>query len=342
MASDETTANGAVISRASDLGSPTTTDPEKIGEKINAYLREGSPVVVFTTIHSSPRVAAAQKLYGVPEFDYVVVDEAHHTAGPVARDFATILNPKKIKARRRLFATATQRYFSEDIRDWEGYKYASMDDESKYGKVFHRLTYGEAVKRDLLVPIELVVIGTSDKEFHNWAHRGRFLTVDGVEVKNAHEAAGQIAVAKAMRKYDLHRVAPYFNRIEKGAQPFADSFKEVVDWIPADERPIGAGWAKHVHGDMPADKRGELIKRLAETGDDGWGLLASARTLGEGIDIPNLDAAAIMEPRRSAIDIGQIMGRVARRSPGKTKGYLLVSVFIPSAVGLIVFQRSNA
>jgi len=48
----------------------------------------------------------------VPAFGLVVADEAHRCAGPISSAFGTILDAKKIKARRRLFMTATPRYFT--------------------------------------------------------------------------------------------------------------------------------------------------------------------------------------------------------------------------------------
>ncbi len=67
-----------------------------------------------------------------------------------------MLDATKIKARRRLFMTATPRYFTGRVKkeakeaDWE---VASMDDEEKFGSVFHRLTFGQAI--DARSPLRL-------------------------------------------------------------------------------------------------------------------------------------------------------------------------------------------
>lgn len=91
----------------SDLGLPVTTDPEAIA----AQLREPGPVAVFSTLHSSPEIAAAFQLGNVPEFDLVIVDEAHHVAQHVATKFATVLDNNKIPAKKRLFMTATPKTY---------------------------------------------------------------------------------------------------------------------------------------------------------------------------------------------------------------------------------------
>jgi predicted helicase len=36
-----------------------------------------------------------------------------------------------------------------------------MDDETKFGTVFHRLTFGEAISRDLLTDYQVAIIGTN-------------------------------------------------------------------------------------------------------------------------------------------------------------------------------------
>jgi predicted helicase len=107
---------------------------------------------LFATYQSSARVAEAH-VHGTPAFDLVIADEAHRCAGPQAGVFATVLDPAKIKARKRLFMTATPRYFTGRMRkeareaDWE---VASMDDATHFGPMLHRLSFAEAIKRGLL------------------------------------------------------------------------------------------------------------------------------------------------------------------------------------------------
>jgi predicted helicase len=45
----------------------------------------------------------------VPAFDLAIADEAHRCAAPHSSQFAVVLDNEKIKARRRLFMTATPR-----------------------------------------------------------------------------------------------------------------------------------------------------------------------------------------------------------------------------------------
>jgi predicted helicase len=202
VCSDDTVAktDDVAVAHSSDLGVPVTTDADQIA----AFLRQRSgPQVVFATYQSSPQIAKAFTLGRVPGFDLVIADEAHRCAGPVSSDFATVLDPVEINAKRRLFMTATPRYFTGRVvkaaQDAD-YEVASMNDETKFGTVFHRLTFGKAIKRDLLTDYQIAIIGVDDATYREWAEKGTLVTRDGKEIVNAATLAGQIGLAKAMRK----------------------------------------------------------------------------------------------------------------------------------------------
>lgn len=329
VCSDETvsTAEDAPISHTSDLGVPVTTDPEAIA----AFLRQRSgPRVVFATYQSSPQIAKAFTLGRVPAFDLVIADEAHRCAGPASSDFATVLDPAEIRARRRLFMTATPRYFTGRVlkaAEEADYEVTSMDDESKFGPVFHRLTFGEAIERDLLTDYQVVVVGVDDDTYRKWAERGVFVTRDGKTVTDARTLAGQIGLAKAMRKYDLRRVISFHSRVSR-ARDFAAEVPEVIDWMPAQQRPKGMLWSRFASGEMPAGDRYVLLQHLGRLDDGDRGLLSNARCLAEGVDVPTLDGVAFIDPRRSEVDIVQAVGRAIRKSEDKSVGTIVIPVFI--------------
>ena len=330
VCSDETVAkvdDDVAVAHTSDLGVPVTTDPEEIA----AFLRQRSgPRVVFSTYQSSPQIDAAFKLGRVPGFDLVIADEAHRCAGPASSDFATILDPAAIKAKRRLFMTATPRYFTGRVlkaAEETDFEIASMDDEAKFGNVFHRLNFGEAIQRDLLTDYQVVIVGVDDATYLDWAEQGRFVTLDGKEVTDARTLAGQIGLAKAMKKYDLHRVISFHSRVKR-ARDFANSMPDVIAWMPVRQRPKGELWSDHASGEMPAGDRYVLLQHLARLDDGERGLLTNARCLAEGVDVPTLDGVAFIDPRRSEVDIVQAVGRAIRQADDKTVGTIVIPVFI--------------
>ena len=269
VCSDVTVAreDDVALEHTSDLGVPVTTDPSEIA----AFLRRRSgPQVVFATYQSSPQIAKAFTLGRVPGFDIVVADEAHRCAGPVSSDFGTVLDPVEVKAKRRLFMTATPRYFTGRVlkaAEEAEFEYASMDDEAKFGRVFHRLGFGEAIKRDLLTDYQVAIVGVDDATYLEWAKRGVLVTRDGVEVTDAASLAGQIGLMKAIRKYDLHRVISFHSRVKR-AREFAASMSDVLAWMPSRQRPKGELWSRYASGEMPAGDRYVLLQHLGRL-DDG-------------------------------------------------------------------------
>ena len=260
----------------------------------------------------------------------MIADEAHRVAGIESSDFATVLDETAIKARRRLFMTATPRYFTGRVlkaAQEADLEVASMDDPSKFGTVFHRLTFGEAIKRNLLTDYQVAVVGVDNDTYREWAEKGTLVTRDGKKITDARTLAGQIGLAKAMRKYDLRRSISFHSRVAR-AREFAAEMPEVIAWMPARQRPKGALWARHASGEMSAGERHVLLQHLSRLDDGERGLLANARCLSEGVDVPTLDGVAFIDPRRSEVDIVQAVGRAIRKSEGKTVGTIVIPVFI--------------
>jgi superfamily II DNA or RNA helicase len=330
VCSDDTVVGeDAALAYTSDVGVPATTDPVEIA----GFLRRRSgPRVVFATYQSAPQIARAFGLGRVPGFDLLVADEAHRCAGPVSSDFATVLDATKIKSKRRLFMTATPRYFTgRVIREAKqaDYEIASMDDEAVFGTVFHRLRFGEAIEGDLLTDYQVVVVGVDDATYRDWAEGAELVILDGDNPKktDARTLAGQIGLAKAMRKFDLRRTITFHSRVKR-AHEFARSMPEVIAWMPARQRPKGALWADYASGEMTAGDREVRLQHLARLDDGERGLLANARCLAEGVDVPTLDGVAFIDPRRSEVDIVQAVGRAIRKSEDKTVGTIVIPVFI--------------
>ena len=131
---------------------------------------------------------------------------------------------------------------------------ASMDNEAKYGPVFHRLPFAEAIDRGLLTDYQVVVVGVDDVECREMADKARWVESDGIGIKNARPLAAQIGVAKAMSRHDMRRAISFHSRID-GARRFARSLPEVISWMPDDQRPTGQVWANYVSGAMTASQR---------------------------------------------------------------------------------------
>jgi superfamily II DNA or RNA helicase len=341
VCSDETVGDpDQMRSSVAELGLPTTTDAAEVAR----FLRAKGRAVVFCTYQSSPVIAEACAKRGVPAFDLVIADEAHRCTGPAAGPFAKVLDAKAIKARRRLFMTATPRYFTERLKRAsadEDLEIASMDDERLFGPLLHRLDFSEAIRRDLLSDYQVVVVGVDEPTYRDYALRGAFVTTDGHKVTDARTLASHVALAKAMQTYSLRRMISFHGRVKR-AREFAQELPRVVEWMPAGEAPEGALWCEHVSGEMPSGQRRVLIERLRAAGIESRALLANARCLAEGVDVPTLDGVAFIDPRRSQVDVIQAVGRAIRKAPDKTLGTVVVPVFVESGEDPEVALASSA
>ncbi len=135
----------------------------------------------------------------------------------------------------------------------------------------------------------------------------------------------------------MRRAVAFANRISH-SQKLAETFQEVVAKVGDKPRPFESDFlaceTKHVDGKMSAPKRNKALDWLREEpsnnerGEPVCKLLFNAKCLGEGVDVPSLDAVLFMQPRQSEIDIVQAVGRVMRTAPGKEYGYVIVPVVV--------------
>ncbi len=322
------------LQSTADLGVKVTTKPAEIRKFLGQ--RRKRPAVVFATYQSSDRIATAQART-TKTFDLVICDEAHRLAGHAEGLFATVLDGKKIKARKRLFMTATPRYFKEQVKRRAAeleFQLVSMDDVYVFGPEFHVLTFHEAVSANppLLTDYQVVVIGVTDREAKAWAERATLVrTTEGLST-DARTLAAQIGLAKAMKKYNLRKLITFHSSVAKAARfvdaTRRDSLPGVIPHLTRSARPSGKLWTKHISGHTPAGQRATLLKGLGNLPEDTRGILSNCACLGEGVDVPVLDGVAFIDPKRSMVDIIQAVGRVIRKAAGKQLGTIVIPVFI--------------
>lgn len=338
VCSDESVASNRddpALRYIAELGIDVTTDATEIA----AFLakRRRRPAVVIATYQSSHRVSAGQRR-AKKYFDLALCDEAHRLVGHIDGKFATILDDGRIRARRRLFMTATPRYFTQRARDRaadQDLELASMDDAALFGPEFHVLKFSDAINAKptpLLTDYRVVVIGVTNAEAAAWVQEGRLVRTKEDAETDARTLAAQIGLAKAMREYDLRRVITFHRSIRRASRFVdagrKDSLPAVVATMRPGSRPTGRLWARHISGETPASKRASMLQALAELPLDTRGLVSNCACLGEGVDVPSLDGIAFIDPKGSVVDIIQAVGRVIRLSPDKTTGTVVIPVFI--------------
>ncbi|MEU5971863.1 DEAD/DEAH box helicase [Streptomyces globisporus] len=370
--------NDAVLN---SLGVRTTTNPIQL-----ALWAGTGPVVVLATYASlvdreditattgqgkvrgplEAALAGGERLYGqqMDPFDLTIVDEAHGTAGELARPWAAIHDNARIPAAFRLYLTATPRILAaarpQKGRDGEPVEIATMadDPDGTYGAWLAELGLSEAIEREILAGFEIDVLEIRDPApvtgESEEARRGRRL------------ALLQTALLEHAAAYNLRTVMTFHQKVEE-ARAFADKLPETAaelylndasdaDLAAADKLPkssidadfyeLEAGrhvppdrvWSAWLCGDHLVRERREALRQFAN-GIDAAGrrvhraFLASVRVLGEGVDITGergVEAVCFADTRGSQVEIVQNIGRALRlNKDGSTKvARIIVPVFL--------------
>ena len=302
-------------------------------EEILKFLKKPKPKVIFCTYQSSPLLAEAHEDSTIPSFDLIISDEAHRCAGKVEAGFATVLDGNKIRSSKRLFTTATPRYFGKAIKDAAKAKdlaVVGMDDEEVFGSVLHKLTFGKAIQDGHLTDYQVVIIGVDEPMIKQYIDEQEIVAINSDETTDARTLAAKIGLLKAIKDYDLKRVISFHSRVN-GARLFSEELIDVINIIDPKHRPEGTFLTNYVSGKMKAGDRKDKIDKLKALENHDRGILTNARCLAEGVDVPALDGVAFIDPKGSQVEIIQAVGRAIRKVRGaeaQIKGTIVIPVFI--------------
>jgi len=344
-----------------DLALPASTNPENILEQFKQIRDKGRPgmTVVFSTYQSIEVISRAQKVLlknGFKEFDLIVCDEAHRTTGVTLANedesaFTKVHDNNFIRAKKRLYMTATPRLYNDDTKSKAAQADAvlcSMDDAALYGDEIYRIGFGEAVERNLLTDYKVLILTLNDKDVPE-AYR-KVLMNEKVEIKTD-DASKLIGTINALSKQFLgddgktketdpepmRRAVAFCSSIAVSktiTQTYNVATSAYLDALPsAAKEQMVSMHSRHIDGTMTAPNRDELLAWLKEpTEGNECRVLTNVRCLSEGVDVPSLDAVLFLSARNSQVDVVQSVGRVMRRAPGKNYGYIIIPVVVPNDV----------
>ncbi|WP_079087410.1 DEAD/DEAH box helicase [Streptomyces scabiei] len=318
-----------------------TTDPARIARTLAA---SSGPAVVFTTYQSLPAIARAHEYYQLPPWEIAIIDEAHRSSGSSTKQWALIHHDHAIPAARRLYMTATPRVWKpEDAKKWRRRRtlqpdeppepLASMDDPSIYGPVVYNLGLADAIDRGILADYRIVAPVITDDDLRD------ILNTDDISRRpnGLRLAALQVCLLHAMRTHRIRRVISFHSRIAYARQ-FSETLPRTVE-AAAETTRVRRLWARALYNEQPPRLRAQflaefegipLLRRRSGPADHVDGaMLSNVRILGEGVDVPDADAVLFADPKRSASDIIQALGRALRQPPGAGKiAVLIIPVYI--------------
>ncbi len=298
-----------------DLGVPCLTDPNEIAAWLKR--KHSGLTVVFTTYQSGETLAKAARAAKFT-FDLGIMDEAHKTVGDGEKLFSHLLQDKNLPIRRRLFMTATERRYAG-----QSDTVLSMDDPATYGETFHLLSFKRAMEYDppILSDYKIISIAVSREEVAELIRKNTFVRPDKGPWNEEIEAdmlASLIALRKAMKRYPIRHAVSFQGRIQR-----AEVFKTHNDDFTQSFHSYGKLETFHVSGKTPTGTRARIIGEFARAER---ALITNARCLTEGVDVPGIDCVLFADPRRSAVDIVQAVGRALRPAPNKQFGYIIVPI----------------
>ena len=274
-------------------GGMVSTDPSEI----DGFMRfTTGKKVFFSTYQSLPSVINA----GV-EFDIIISDEAHRTAGVSKSELGlfNLVHSRDLKSKFRLFQTASPKVFKDDlleIVESESDVFSfDMNNEKLYGRIVYEMTLGEAIEKEMLCDFRIVAIGVNDEEVAEHLN-SRTYVAEGI---SADEAAAAIAIEQVFNKIGTKHMISFHSRLALAEMTSKELNKLNI-------------YSETVKGTMSTKNREKAFERFKKKPR---AVLTNAFALQEGIDIKKVDSIFFSSPKSSTISIIQAMGRALRLDP---------------------------
>ncbi|MGL2749625.1 type ISP restriction/modification enzyme [Helicobacter pylori] len=331
--------------------------------------KENKRFIIFSTYQSALRIKEAQEA-GLGEIDLIICDEAHRTVGAMyssnERDdknaFTLCHSDENIKAKKRLYMTATPKVYSESskakAKEKDNVIY-SMDDEEIFGEEIYTLNFSKAIALDLLTDYKVIILavrkenlsgvtnsvnkkisqlkaeGTKlDKKLINnefvckivGTHKGlakQDLIVLDDKNKEDHNLQNQYDTAPSQRAINFCKSINTSKNIKDSFETIMECYDEELKKKSFKNLQITID---HIDGTMNCKDRLEKLEKLNEFEPNTCKVLSNARCLSEGVDVPALDSVIFFDGKSAMVDIIQAVGRVMRKAKRKKRGYIILPI----------------
>ncbi|GAA7522320.1 DEAD/DEAH box helicase [Helicobacter pylori] len=353
----------------SELPLKPSTRLEDILSVYEKAQKENKRFIIFSTYQSALRIQEAQRM-GLNEIDLIICDEAHRTVGALystnERDdknaFTLCHSDENIKAKKRLYMTATPKVYSESskarAKESDNVIY-SMDDEEIFGGEIYTLNFDRAIALDLLTDYKVIILAVR-KENLSGVTNSVNKKISQLEAKgtkldkkliNNEFVCKIIGTHKGLAKQDLIALddenkadndlknqqdtkasqrAISFCRSINTSKNIKDSFETIMECYDEElKKKISKNLTisiDHIDGTMNCKVRLEKLEELNEFQPNTCKVLSNARCLSEGVDVPALDSIVFFDGKSAMVDIIQAVGRVMRKSKGKKRGYIILPI----------------
>ncbi len=353
----------------SELPLKPSTRLEDILSTYEKAQKENKRFIIFSTYQSALRIKEAQEAH-LGEIDLIICDEAHRTVGAMyssnERDdknaFTLCHSDKHIKAKKRLYMTATPKVYSESskakAKEKDNVIY-SMDDEEIFGEEIYTLNFSKAIALDLLTDYKVIILavrkenlsgvtnsvnkkisqlkaeGTKlDKKLINnefvckivGTHKGlakQDLIVLNDENKEDHNLQNQYDTTPSQRAINFCKSINTSKNIKDSFETIMECYDEELKKKSFKNLKISID---HIDGTMNCKDRLEKLEELNQFEPNTCKVLSNARCLSEGVDVPALDSIVFFDGKSAMVDIIQAVGRVMRKAKNKKRGYIILPI----------------
>ncbi len=353
----------------SELPNKPSTRPEDILSVHEKAQKENKRFIIFSTYQSALRIKEAQER-GLGEIDLIICDEAHRTVGAMyssnERDdknaFTLCHSDEHIKAKKRLYMTATPKVYSESskakAKESDNAIY-SMDDESVFGEEIYTLNFEKAIALDLLTDYKVMILAVRKEDLSGVTNsvnqKISRLEAQGTKLDkkliNNEFVCKIIGTHKGLAKQDLIALddenkkdydlqnkndttpsqrAISFCKSINTSKNIKDSFETIMECY--DEELKKKSFKNltisidHIDGTMNCKVRLDKLEELNKFKPNTCKVLSNARCLSEGVDVPALDSIVFFDGKSAMVDIIQAVGRVMRKAKHKKRGYIILPI----------------
>ena len=298
----------SIVMHTYEIDSKVFTEPKNILNFLSLEIEK----VIFSTYQSLEKIINAIENTEI-QFDLIICDEAHRTAGAKTRLFSLVHDNDKIPAKKRLYMTATPRVTSTQLKNQIGDDIRLLYDMSNpivYGDEIYRMSFKEAIEKKILVDYKIIAIGVNDDEIRKYIEERNYIS----ENESIDEIANNFALEIVMNKYKAFHALTFHSRV-KYAKQFSIRHSELFNYFTG-----------HVNGTQSTSIRSIILNDFKNSDK---AIVSNARCLTEGVDIPAIDLVYFCDPKNSKIDIVQAAGRALRtdHSRNKSIGYIVVPIF---------------
>ncbi len=354
----------------SELPLKPSTRLEDILSVYEKAQKENKRFIIFSTYQSALRIQEAQEA-GLNEIDLIICDEAHRTVGAMyssnERDdknaFTLCHSDANIKAKKRLYMTATPKVYSESskakAKESDNVIY-SMDDEEIFGGEIYTLNFSKAIALDLLTDYKVIILAVRSENLSGVTNSVNKKITSQLEAKgtkldkkliNNEFVCKIVGTHKGLAKQDLivldeknkedhnlqnqYDTAPSQRAISfcksiNTSKNIKDSFETIMECYDEELKKKSFKNLKisidHVDGTMNCKERLEKLEELNEFQPNTCKVLSNARCLSEGVDVPALDSIVFFDGKSAMVDIIQAVGRVMRKAKHKKRGYIILPI----------------